>query len=73
MAKRNNNNSGLTPAEKLEVKRMIEEAVVPLSSSIAELTKAVTALVASQNQKPAQTLPTMAELFQFQMIKSMIN
>ena len=47
---------------------MIEESVSPLANSISELTKAVTSLVA-QNQKPAQTLPSMAELFQFQMMK----
>ena len=66
------NPNALTPEAKLQVKTMIEEAVVPLSSSIAELTKAVTALVA-QNNKPHSTMPSMAELFQFQMMKAMLS
>ena len=72
MANHNNNHNGLTPAEKLEVKRMIEESVSPLANSISELTKAVTSLVA-QNQKPTSSMPSMTELFQFQMMKAMIG
>ena len=64
----------LVADDKLVIQKMITEQMKPLSDSINELTKAVTTLVAQQQQKPAQnSMPSMGELFQFQMMKALMG
>ena len=58
--------------DKLVITKMITEQMKPLSDSINELTKAVTTLVAQQQKPATNFMPSMGEIFQFHMMKSLM-